>query len=231
MGEDRVLLVEDDETVSDVVRRYLEREGMAVDVLCDGAAALAAALAAPPDIVVLDLMLPGMSGLEVCRRLREVSAVPIIMLTALGEEADRVLGLETGADDYVTKPFSPREIVARVRAVLRRSPNGDKPLATRSESLRFGQIRVDPDAREATADGAALPLTPKEFDLLEFFAAHPRTVFSRSQLLEELWDLAYDGDPSTVTVHIRRLREKIEEDPSAPRHLITVWGAGYRLEP
>jgi DNA-binding response OmpR family regulator len=228
MGEDRVLLVEDDETVSDVVRRYLERDGMAVDVLADGAAALARATADPPDIVVLDLMLPGLSGLEVCRRLRSVSAVPIVMLTALGEEADRVLGLETGADDYVTKPFSPRELTLRVRSVLRRGREPAHP-PTRSALLADGDLSVDVGARIAAVRGTELPLTVREFDLLAFLLAHPRHAFTRAELLEHVWGWTF-GDQATVTVHVRRLREKLLASGTDPR-VATVWGVGYRYDP
>jgi DNA-binding response OmpR family regulator len=228
MGEDRVLLVEDDETVSDVVRRYLERDGMAVDVLADGAQALASAAAHPPDIVVLDLMLPGLSGLEVCRRLRSVSAVPIVMLTALGEEADRVLGLETGADDYVTKPFSPRELTLRVRSVLRRGREPAQPL-TRPALLADGDLSVDVGARIAAVGGIELPLTVREFDLLAFLLAHPRHAFTRAELLEHVWGWTF-GDQATVTVHVRRLREKLLSSGTNPR-VATVWGVGYRYDP
>lgn len=230
-ADTHVLVVDDEPIVREILERYLARDGFRVTTKADGDDALAAFRTKNPDIVVLDLMIPGIDGLEVLRRIRGGgSTTPVIMLTARGEETDRVVGLDLGADDYVTKPFSPREIVARVRAVLRRSPNGSGAPA-RTEAVKIGRILVDSDARVATRDGEPVSLTPKEFDLLEFFASHLRTVYSRPQLLEELWDLAYDGDPSTVTVHIRRLREKIEDNPSEPKHLVTVWGAGYRMEP
>ena len=228
MGEDRVLLADDDATVSDVVRRYLELAGMAVEVVGDGVSALSRALAEPPDLVVLDLMLPGLSGLEVCRRLRETSSVPIVMLTALGEESDRVLGLELGADDYVTKPFSPRELTLRVRSVLRRSREPVRR-TVRADVLHDGDLTVDVAARVATAGGRELALTVREFDLLAFLLAHPRQAFTRVELLERVWGWTH-GDHSTVTVHVRRLREKLTPGGTEPR-VATVWGVGYRYDP
>ncbi len=222
-----MLVVDDDPTVSDVVRRYLERAGMAVEVVGDGESALRRALQEPPDLVVLDLMLPGMSGLDVCRRLRASQPTPIVMLTALGEESDRVLGLELGADDYVTKPFSPRELALRVASVLRRA-NGT-PAAAEPETFRDGDLEVDTAARVARLGGAELALTVREFDLLAFLLAHPGRAFSRAELLERVWGWTF-GDQSTVTVHVRRLREKVEADPAAPRRIATVWGVGYRYE-
>jgi DNA-binding response OmpR family regulator len=228
MGEVHVLLVDDDATVSDVVRRYLEREGLSVRVVADGQLALDDALADPPDLVVLDLMLPGLSGLEVCRRLRATSPVPIVMLTALGEEADRVLGLELGADDYVTKPFSPRELTLRVLSVLRRAR---EPVARpgRAVVLTDGGLAVDVAARVATLDGGELALTVREFDLLAFLLAHPRQAFTRGELLEQVWGWTF-GDQSTVTVHVRRLREKLTSGGTDAR-VATVWGVGYRYDP
>ncbi len=223
-----VLVVEDDPTVSDVVRRYLERAGLVVEVYGAGEPALARALAAPPDLVVLDLMLPGMSGLEVCRRLRAAQPTPIVMLTALGEEADRVLGLELGADDYVTKPFSPRELALRVQSVLRRAGPGQP--APPPATLRDGDLVVEVAARVARLDAAELALTVREFDLLAFLMQHPGRAFSRPELLEQVWGWTF-GDQSTVTVHVRRLREKVEPDASAPRRIVTVWGVGYRYDP
>jgi DNA-binding response OmpR family regulator len=227
---DRVLVVDDEPMVRDVLARYLARDGFEVETASDGEAALAAFDEAAPDLVLLDLMLPRLDGFEVFRRLRGTGATsPVIMLTARGEVTDRIVGLEVGADDYVSKPFSPKEVVARVRAVLRRSRGPDPEHGT--GVLRFHDLAIDPRTREVSVDGIAAQLTPKEFDLLHFLAARPRTVFSRYGLLDELWDVAFDGDPATVTVHVRRIREKIERDPSAPRHLVTVWGAGYRFEP
>jgi DNA-binding response OmpR family regulator len=182
-----------------------------------------------PDLVLLDLMLPRLDGLEVFRRIRDRNATAVIMLSAKGEETDRVVGLELGADDYVTKPFSPREVVARVRAVLRRGRGG--AASPMPELLTFDGLEIDARGRRAFVLGNEVRLTPKEFDLLLILASNPGRVFSRIQLLEELWDFAYEGDTSTITVHMRRLREKIEIDPSDPQRLVTVWGAGYRFEP
>ncbi|MEU4823319.1 response regulator transcription factor [Actinomadura citrea] len=225
----RVLVVDDDPTVAEVVARYLARDGHEVVCVADGRTALRRALDEPPDLVVLDLMLPGMDGLEVCRRLRETSTVPIVMLTALGAETDRLVGLETGADDYVTKPFSPRELALRVRSVLRRARGALVPTGP-SGPLRDGDLLVDVSAHEAELGGARLALTSREFDLLAFLLRHPRRAFTREELLERVWDWTF-GDSSTVTVHVRRLREKIEDDPTAPRRIVTVWGVGYRYEP
>ncbi len=224
----RVLVVDDDPTVSDVVSRYLIREGLMVEVVADGALALERALADPPDLVVLDLMLPGLSGLDVCRRLREHSSVPIVMLTALGEEGDRVLGLEYGADDYVTKPFSPRELTLRVLSVLRRAAS--VPVPAQADVLVDGDLVLEAGARVAHLSGRQLALTVREFDLLEFLLRHPGRAFARSELLEAVWGWTF-GDQATVTVHVRRLREKVEADPAAPRRIVTVWGVGYRFDP
>jgi DNA-binding response OmpR family regulator len=225
-----VLVVDDDATVSDVVRRYLEQAGCAVRLAGDGAAGLAAVDAERPDLVVLDLMMPGIDGLEVCRRLRRGQpTLPVIMLTALGEEVDRVLGLEVGADDYVTKPFSPRELVLRVRSVLRRTTGGDAGPDTPA-LLTDGDLVVDPARRIARLGGLPLGLTVREFDLLVFLMRHPRRAWSRTDLLGRVWGWQF-GDQSTVTVHVRRLREKIEPDPADPARVLTVWGVGYRYEP
>jgi DNA-binding response OmpR family regulator len=211
-----VLVVDDDPTVSDVVRRYLEHAGLTVTLAVDGPAALDAFDRQRPDLVVLDLMLPRVSGLEVCRRLRERdAAVPIVMLTALGEETDRVLGLQLGADDYVTKPFSPRELTLRVRSVLRRAGRPAAPAAT-GGIFHSGELTVDVPRRVAALRGAPLALTVREFDLLAFFVRHPGRAFSRAELLEAVWGWTF-GDQSTVTVHVRRLREKVEDDPATPR--------------
>jgi two-component system, OmpR family, response regulator ResD len=224
----RVLVVEDDPTVREVVSTYLRRAGHDVQEAADGVTALRLATPTLPDLVVLDLMLPGMDGLEVCRRLRDRGPVPVIILTALGDEADRVLGLELGADDYVTKPFSPRELVLRVGSVLRRS-GAVAPPAPRGQVLRAGTVVVDLDAHIAYRRGVELTLTGREFDLLAFLLAHPGKAFSREDLMQRVWGWAY-GDLSTVTVHVRRVREKVEDDPSNPSLLVTVWGVGYRLE-
>jgi two-component system response regulator ResD len=225
----RVLVVDDEPIVLDVLGRYLSREGYGVETASDGEAALRAVEDLRPDLVLLDLMLPKVDGIEVCRSVRErADSTAVIILTARGAETERIAGLDVGADDYITKPFSPREVVARVRAVLRRLT---PPRSSGNELLRAGALEIDLRSRECRRSGEALHLTPKEFDLLAALASNPGTVFSRIDLLDELWDFAYDGDPATVTVHIRRLREKIEDDPSSPKHLVTVWGAGYRFDP
>jgi two-component system response regulator ResD len=224
--------VEDDLTVAEVVVDYLRHAGLEPRHAADGQAALEIAATWRPDLVVLDLMLPGISGLEVCRRLREGRdarvPLPVIMLTALSEENDRVLGLESGADDYVTKPFSPRELTLRVQAVLRRAQVGDTAVAT-SQPLRSGPLEVDVAARRARRDGRELDLTVREFDLLAFLVAHPGRAFTRAELLEQVWGWSF-GDMSTITVYVRRLRDKIEPDPASPTQLQTVWGVGYRWE-
>jgi DNA-binding response OmpR family regulator len=223
----RVLVVDDEPMVRDVLQRYLRKEGFEVDVAADGEQAIERAAAGEPDLVLLDLMLPKRDGYEVFGVLRERSEVPVIMLTARGEETDRVVGLELGADDYVTKPFSPREVVARVRSVLRRSAG---PADRAPVSIELDGLTIDVARREVVVRGEAARLTRKEFDLLHHLASNPGVTFSRTQLLEDVWDFAWDGDSATVTVHVRRIREKIEEDPSSPRRLLTVWGVGYRFE-
>ncbi|MCB1038127.1 MAG: response regulator transcription factor [Acidimicrobiales bacterium] len=230
LDRQRVLVIDDDPNVAEVVATYLEREGAIVEVRGDGRAGLDAALADPPDLVVLDLMLPELDGLEVCRQLQALAPVPIVMLTAKGDETDRIIGLELGADDYVGKPFSPRELVARVKAVLRRSQVPLAPVAVDSSALEAGPVSIDVAAHEARRGGEVVPLTAREFELLVHLVRHPRRAFRREDLLERVWGSRY-GDTSTVTVHVRRLREKVEEDPSAPKHLVTVWGVGYRWEP
>jgi DNA-binding response OmpR family regulator len=222
-----VLVVDDEPIVRDVVVRYLRREGYQTLEAADGVRARELLETDPPSLVVLDLMLPGLDGLQLCRWIRERSDVPVIMLTARGEEADRIVGLELGADDYVTKPFSPRELATRVRAVLRRAA----PTGTRKERLSFDRLDIDPATRDVTKDGRLLEITAKEFDLLWFLASHPRQVFSRDQLMDRVWGYEPAFDTGTVTVHVRRLREKIEDTPSRPRHLQTVWGVGYRFCP
>jgi DNA-binding response OmpR family regulator len=225
----RVLVVDDEPMVREVLERYLTRGGFVAETAGDGEAALAAFDASRPDLVVLDLMLPEVDGFSVFRSIRARGATPVIMLTARGEETERIAGLELGADDYVAKPFSPREVVARVHAVLRRGGTGNE--VDSPERFSFDGLDVDGVSREVRMRGRAVTLTPKEFDLLYLMASSPRTVFTRSQLLERVWDLAFEGDPSTVTVHIRRLRQKIEPDPGRPCRLVTVWGVGYRFEP
>jgi DNA-binding response OmpR family regulator len=250
----RVLVVEDDPTVSEVVARYLTREGYDVEEVADGTHAVERALRSLPDLVVVDLMIPGLDGLEVCRRLRLAAPIPVIMLTAKSDEADRIAGLELGADDYVSKPFSPRELMARIRSVLRRArgepwpqpiavpsaeaasawPGSAGPRSTGSSPggglLTAGRLSVDAAAHEVRLAERLVALTAKEFDLLVFLMRHPRRAFSREELLEHVWGYTY-GDTSTITVHIRRLREKVEADPADPRHVVTVWSVGYRFEP
>ncbi|MDQ0930597.1 response regulator transcription factor [Streptomyces turgidiscabies] len=230
-GTRRVLVVDDDPTVAEVVAGYLDRAGYVVDRAADGPSALARAAAHRPDLVVLDLMLPGMDGLEVCRRMRARIPVPVIMLTARGDEDDRILGLEVGADDYVTKPFSPRELVLRVESVLRRARPAAPHDAPRAQAHTLGAagLSVDPAARRATKNGAELALTIREFDLLTFLLRHPGRAYGREELMREVWGWDF-GDLSTVTVHVRRLRGKVEDDPARPRLIQTVWGVGYRFD-
>jgi DNA-binding response OmpR family regulator len=225
----RIMIVDDDATVSDVVGRYLVRDGHQVDCVQDGYEALRRIERQPPDLIVLDLMLPGIDGLEVCRRIREHWPIPVVMLTALGEETNRVVGFETGADDYVTKPFSPRELALRVRSVLRRARGGGMDVPSLSV-IRDGDLTVDLGAHEARMGAALLTLTSREYDLLVFLMRHQRQAFTREQLLEHVWNWSF-GDTSTVTVHVRRLREKLEHDPMLPQRIVTVWGVGYRYEP
>ena len=224
----RILVVDDDRTVGDVVARYLQRDGHDVAVVADGLAALRLAVSSSPDLVILDLMLPGLSGLEVFRKLREIGPLPVIMLTARTDEGDRVAGLELGADDYVTKPFSPRELVLRVGAVLRRA--AATLTSEAAEILTDGHLEINTAAHQAVLDDQVLSLTAREYDLLVFLLRNSGIAFTREQLFERVWGWSF-GDVSTVTVHIRRLREKIEDDPAQPCRLVTVWGVGYRYEP
>jgi two-component system response regulator ResD len=224
----KVLIVEDDPTVSEVVAKYLEREGFIVATTADGDEAVHLAEGQMPDLVVLDLMLPGIDGHEVFRRLRLKSDVPVVMLTAKAEEADRVLGLEVGADDYVVKPFSPRELTLRIKAILKRRGGG--AMQAEQDIVVAGEIRTDLKARQVEVAGSPVALTALEFDLLSFLMRHPGRVFTREALLERVWGYRF-GDTSTVTVHMRRLREKVESDPVTPKHLVTVWGVGYRFDP
>ncbi len=222
----RVLVVDDEPTVREVVARYLERDGMTVEQASDGAQAIDA-LNRHPDLVVLDIMIPGTTGLEILREIRQHGETPVILLTARSDETDRVVGLELGADDYVVKPFSPRELAARVRSVLRRSR-----VRPSAERLAFDGLIIDTAARDVYVAGQRVQMRPREFDLLAFLAASPRQVFSRSQILERVWDSPAEfQDLSTITVHVRRLRNKIEADPLHPRWITTVWGVGYRFEP
>jgi len=223
----KILVVDDEDTIRDVLRRYLERDGFVVCEAADGYTALDALADDPPDLIVLDLMLPGIDGLTLTRQIHAHKRLPVIMLTARGETSDRIRGLDQGADDYIAKPFSPQEVVSRVKAVLRRA---GEPIQDGVHHLEFEGFRLDPTAHTLTIAGQPVTLTAKEFELLWFFARHPRQVFTRTQLLDSVWGQEFYGDPSTVTVHIRRLREKIERDPSDPRYLLTVWGVGYKFE-
>lgn len=225
-----VLIVDDEPIVREVVEQYLRQDGFGVQTAADGHEALRQFAAARPDLVILDLMLPGIDGLEVCRQIRVQSSVPIIMLTAKGDEIDTIIGLGVGADDYVSKPFSPRELVARIKAVLRRALAHPTP-ADASDPLRFDNLTIRPDRRQVEVNGRLVELTAREFDLLEFLARHPGQVFTREDLLDKVWDWAFAGDGGTVTVHIRRLRAKIEPDPERPRYVKTVWGVGYKFDP
>ena len=229
MAKTRVLVVDDEPMVTEVVSRYLGREGFEVATAADGEKALALAREWSPDLVVLDLMLPTVDGLEVCRTLRKDGHLPIIMLTARGEETDRIVGLELGADDYVVKPFSPRELVARIKAVLRRA-SSQHVSQVEGSSIRFQDFLLNPRTRVLEVRGKPVELTAKEFDLLFFLASHPGQVFTREQLMNDVWDYTYAADSSTVTVHVRRLREKIEADPVRPGIIKTVWGVGYKFE-
>jgi len=223
-GPKRILIVEDEDTIREVIRRYLEQEGYRVDEAADGYAALDRIAEAEPDLIVMDLMLPGIDGLTLTRQLRQRSRVPVIMLTARGDTSDRIRGLDLGADDYLPKPFSPRELVSRIQAVLRRGAPAEVA------HLRFGEVEMDLGSRTVARGSQNVKLTAREFDLLWFLASHPGQVFTRERLLDNVWGADFAGDQSTVTVHIRHLREKIEADPAEPQYLITVWGVGYRLE-
>ncbi len=229
MNGPTILVVDDERSISEVISLYLTRAGYRVKIVNDGQSALKELARQMPDLVVLDLMLPEVDGLEITRRLRAVGDTPIIMVTARREEADRILGLEMGADDYIVKPFSPQELVSRVRAVLRRAHGS--PAQSTERALEFDSIRIDPVTRLVTMASVEISLTAKEFDLLWFMANHPRQVFNRDQLLDRVWGETDYIDPSTVTVHVRRVREKIEPDAANPRHIHTVWGVGYKFEP
>jgi len=226
-GRRTVLVVDDEPTITEIVSRYLERAGYDAAVAADGLEAIRVASERDPDLVVLDLMLPELDGLQVLSRLREDGRTPVILLTAKGEQSDKLAGLRNGADDYVVKPFSPSELVARVDAVLRRV----HPAAEDAEPLRFDGLEIDVRGRRVEIDGEEIALSQREFDLLEFLASHPGQAFSRDQLMDRVWDSALLSDTSTVTVHIRRLRAKIEPDPERPRFIQTVWGVGYRFQP
>jgi len=236
MKQQTILVVDDETTIREVVRKYLELEGFNVLEAKTGSQALDLMRDQPPDLIVLDLMLPGIDGFSITRSLRSMAGgpslsingdIPIVMLTARTNESDRITGFELGADDYVVKPFSPRELVARVKAVLRRSTPG----VTGGEApVTFANLHLDPRSRSVTVDNKPVTLTAKEFDLLWFLVRHPRQVFTRSQLLDHVWGYEFYGDESTVTVHVRRLREKTEPDPAKPLYILTVWGVGYKFE-
>lgn len=229
MNGTQILIVEDEPSIAEVVSLYLRRAGFQVQAVSDGQAALEQMTTHLPDLLILDLMLPGVDGLAITRWLRDRSDVPIIMLTARREEADRIAGLEMGADDYVVKPFSPQELVSRVRAVLRRTRSASEPES--EPPLVYANLHIDPQTRIVVVDGKEVSLTAKEFETLWLLARHPRQVFTRDQLLERVWGISDFIDPGTVTVHVRRLREKMEADPSNPEHILTVWGVGYKFEP
>ncbi|PKN90168.1 MAG: DNA-binding response regulator [Chloroflexi bacterium HGW-Chloroflexi-4] len=225
----KIIIVEDEPSISEVVSLYLNRAGFEVTTFADGLEAHHYLALSLPDLVILDVMLPGMDGFALIRSIRDRSDVPVILLTSRREESDRIAGLELGADDYVVKPFSPQELVSRVRAVLRRTQTKlDSPAQA---NIQAGNLNINPQTREVLVNGSEIILTAKEFDLLYHLATHPRQVFSRDQLLESIWGLRDFIDPSTVTVHIRRLREKIEKDPTTPTHLVTTWGVGYKFDP
>jgi DNA-binding response OmpR family regulator len=228
MNGSKILLVEDEPSISEIVELYLKRAGFQVNALKDGRSAMQSLEHELPDLLVLDLMLPGIDGLSITRWLRDRSEVPIIMLTARREESDRIAGLELGADDYVVKPFSPQELVSRVRAVLRRTR---APVKETDTAVHYPGLDINPITRQVQAQGVEVGLTAKEFDMLWLLVQHPRQVFSRVQLLDQIWGISDYIDPGTVTVHVSRLREKIEPDPSNPQHIQTVWGIGYKFEP
>jgi DNA-binding response OmpR family regulator len=225
-----ILVVDDEPNILEVVSAYLRRELYRVVTAADGEEALKQVAEHSPDLIVLDVMLPRLDGLEVLRRVRATSNTPVIMLTARGEETDKLVGLGIGADDYLTKPFSPRELVARIKAVLRRAAPVAPPQPGEDSALKFPGLKINPRTRSVEIDSGPVELTAKEFDLLYYLASHPQEVFTRTQLLDQVWDYSYYGDTSTVTVHVRRLREKIEPDPMRPRYIKTVWGVGYKFE-
>jgi len=225
----KIVVVEDEPSISEVVSLYLKRAGYTVFSYIDGLEALNSLTSQLPDLIILDVMLPGMDGFTLTRNLRDRSDVPIILLTSRREESDRIAGLELGADDYVVKPFSPQELVSRVRAVLRRARSNTE--ITNESILNFKGLTINPQTRDVTINGEAIILTAKEFELLYHMALHPRQVFTRDQLLENIWGFSHYIDAGTITVHMRRLREKIEKDPTSPEYIITVWGIGYKFEP
>lgn len=227
MADKHILIVDDESTIREVLRRYLERDGYQVSEASTGEQAVRLVSENAPDLVVLDLMLPGMNGLETAEHMQALADIPILMLTARGALDDRIAGLERGADDYVVKPFSPREVLLRIQAILKRATDA---AGGASEVIEHGDLSLDPGERVVYRAGERLSLTAKEFDLLHFLMRNPRQVFSRDQLMDQVWGYEYYGDPSTVTVHIRRLREKVEYQPSDPQRILTVWGVGYKYE-
>lgn len=225
-----ILVADDDANITDVCRRYLEREGYLVVTAKDGLEAIELWHSQSPSLIVLDLMMPGKSGWEVCSEIRQTEDIPIVMLTARGEEQDRLMGLTMGADDYLTKPFSPRELVLRVQAILRRMRYVNSSPTTASEhTIKYEGLTIDVGKRKVEINGYEIELTVTEFEMLYLLASHPGQVFSRTQILSKIWDFSYEGDTTTVTVHIRRLREKIEPTPSEPKYIKTVWGIGYKF--
>ncbi len=228
--KERVLVADDDTNITDVCRRYLEREGYLVITAKDGVEALELWRSQMPNLIVLDLMMPHKSGWEVCSEIRQTEDIPIVMLTARGEEQDRLMGLTLGADDYLTKPFSPRELVLRVKAILRRMRYVQtSPVTSAEHTIKCEGLTIDVAKRKVEINGQPVELTVTEFELLYLLASHPGQVFSRTQILSKVWDFSYEGDTTTVTVHIRRLREKIEQTPSDPKFIKTVWGIGYKF--
>ncbi len=230
MDRRSILIVEDEPSIAEVVALYLKRAGFQTIQASDGLTARSLLESQMPDLGIIDIMLPGLDGLSLTRWLRDRSNMPVILLTSRRAESDRIEGLELGADDYVVKPFSPQELVSRVRAVLRRS-NRDPSEPPSAKKLAFNDLEIDPPGRLVKVAGRSVQLTAREFDMLLLLAQHPRQVFTRDQLLERVWGISDYIDPGTVTVHVRRLREKLEQDPSSPRHLLTVWGVGYKFEP
>ncbi len=233
MMSKKILIVDDESSIRDVCKRYLQREGYSTIEACDGVEAIAAWKQQKPDLIILDLMMPYKTGWEVCVEIREVDDVPIIMLTARGEERDRLMGLTSGAEDYITKPFSPRELILRVKSIFRLLERNvavtDHP-EDHVKSVKYGSLEVNEVTRTVYLRSKPIELTMKEFDMLWLLITHPKQVFSRSQLLEKVWNMDFEGDTTTVTVHMRRLREKLEIDPSNPHMLKTVWGVGYKFE-
>ncbi|HMM20234.1 MAG TPA: response regulator transcription factor [Selenomonadales bacterium] len=227
MNDQTILIADDDAKIRDLLKLYFSKEGFGVVEAGDGAETIVKVQQSKPSLVILDLMMPVLDGMETCRQIRKFSPVPIIMLTACGEDDERILGLETGADDYVTKPFNPREVVARVKAVLRRVP---ERLPGETDVLRFPDLEINRTEYSVAAFGQTVSLTPKEVELLWFLASHPGRVFSREQLLESVWGYTYCGDTRTVDTHIKRVRQKIEAQESAPWDIKTVWGVGYKFE-